>query len=328
MKIQKALGDTEGEYIVSYISLNHMYHSFLAISKKVGDQYYIVNTIGIMQVNKHSANREGVEPDVRGVFEVIHPNNKKVDVHARHFAVSNNTAKQMLEFMNNKRGRAVNFEQFSKNCHNFAMIGLQDNGIYNSKLSSFRLPAQFKQTCKLTRTEVPASLSTSADKDSYLFSDKDNAHKQRKISEGQDTSKLSAWQWPEGIKIKSKISYEHETAYDKVVANAPQEKNTETNAAMNLKKAIFLLRDYASGSFFWHPLRNYRTLVDTCIKEFEASEENKTVDNLLMRVREAMRKHHKNAGDVGYVKGSLYRRLAYIEFVLNNNDVAVKNRIK
>lgn len=94
---QKTLPQSEDNYIVSYISLGHKYHCLLAISKKVGEHYYLVNSIGLMQVNTPmGAHSDSVPRDIRAVYELIRPSANDAMVYAKHYAITNDTAKNIL----------------------------------------------------------------------------------------------------------------------------------------------------------------------------------------------------------------------------------------
>lgn len=332
-QIVKDLPDSKEEFIVSYISLGHTRHSLLAISKKVGEHYYIVNSIGITEVNRQvnfiNPNANGqTHRDIRAVHEVINPNKNKTTVYAKHYPISNLTANRILTFISHKRGTRFSFDEFSTNCHNFVLAILENNGIHDNELYTWRLPNKpDDMRCNLERVDIPESLQASQEPDNFLFYGENNrsafkmeAKKGPNIVEQKPTN---TWQW-KNIKIERTISYEPETKYYKVIDNTPNIALNESIEKVKIKKAIYLLDDYANGSIFWHPCRNYRVLVREFIKTFKINDDT-TVNDLLSMLRDKIDQHHKLNGDVSYVKGDLHSRLIFIDFVLNNPNYTETN---
>ncbi|MGQ3888746.1 hypothetical protein ACQUW5_06910 [Legionella sp. CNM-1927-20] len=208
--LEKYLLPTEGEYIVSYISLKHTMHALLAISKKVENQYVLVNSIGLMQVNQNISNREHVERDVQAIHELINPGRDETAVYAKHYRITNNQAKGLLDFIQKQRGRRFSFSEFSRNCHNFVIATLSFLGIHDENLINCILPPRDSSTLTtLTRQSVPRPLLQDAN---YTFygENKETANK-------DSPNNLTTWAWPENIEIIDKIEYKPNLSYFKII---------------------------------------------------------------------------------------------------------------
>lgn len=311
-KIKKFLlaEEKSNDYIVSYVSYTHMHHSMLCISKKDKDNnYYVVNTIGIMNIQNHFA-----DPDIRAVHELINPNRSQVCVYAKHYEINNNTADTILKFIQQKHGKGLLFFELKKNCHNFATAILEENGVSDRKLYDSRFPLRAeKMRCELSRVIVPDNIRQLDDANKFRFYGSNGS---TAINNKNDPA-LNTWKWNNDIKITHKLSYIPENKYYEIIKKTPISEDKNGTEQIKLKKAIQLLENYSEGSLFWHPLRTYRTLVRNIIVEYK-NKENSSVSQLLDSLREGIRQYHKTNGDISYIRGSLHRRLRFIDFVLND----------
>ena len=131
------------------------------------------------------------------------------------------------------------------------------------------------------------------------------------------SSQYCTWKWDGDIKIKNQTSYVRDTECDKIIKDIPGGESAK------LKQAVRILQDYAEGSTFWHPCRTYRGLVSDIIKMYGNGQIN-SVNDMLVKLRNAVKQYHQTYGDVPYINGSLHKKMRYIEFVLSDCDHDVK----
>lgn len=217
--------------------------------------------------------------------------------------------------MNTKLGESLSFSELTRNCHNFAMTILENNGIHDKDLYANCLPVQRRDlSTTLTRFETPNQLNASSDAKLFRFYGKNNRDPVIP-QEDHPSSNTTTWRWNSNITIEHTLTYDVQKRYYQIAQNVKLNQ-TATPEQIKLQKAIHLLRDYVDGSHFWHPLRNYRELVREVLGKF--NKETGTVSELLSAVRTAVTQFHHNNGDVPYTKGGLYKRLTFIDYVLNN----------
>lgn len=316
--VRKELTQDQDEYVISYISLGHLNHCFLGISKKVNGKYYLVKTIGVMQVNPYTQAKHD-EFAVR-VFKIIpepiYPTKDKASAYAKHYAIDEQTALNTLGYLNNKFDEEVSFDTFNHNCHNFVLAILENSGFHDDQLFSHRLPCKAeKLLCQMSRVEIPNELRESSNNTKYSFFQKENAKNE------------TTWEW-DNVEIENELIYTPNEAYFDIIAatpglNGPDLKDEDKK----LKQAIHLLRDYENGSFFWHPCRTYRAQVKQFLDGFEKKQkEEKTISNLISGLRKVIANYHRT-NDVANAKGSLHRRITFIDFVLNNSSFTFQDQL-
>lgn len=307
------------EYIVSYIALPHFIHALLGISKKVEKNYYLVNSIGLLDVsagrNLSGANSEGRIPQPEAVQELIHPKKEKCYVYAKHFVIHKEKADPLLNFINFLHGKGLMMDFINgKNCHNLPIALLQTVGIANTTLHDSSNPVRKNDMChEIERVPVPKTLP----KPEFKFYQYNLGTGRYETAKPSLITVKNTWQWQENIKLESELSYQPKVEYFRVLAKTPNLLKTDSPETKNTKRAIYLLKNYADDSYsslFWHPFRNYRTAVKNVLQNFKMEE---GVSGLLNKVRKAILDYHRKNGDVPNAKGSLNERLLFIDFMLN-----------